>query len=240
MQMRVLIGFTVLMLISAMGMAADDASVQGAVVVGFGDSTTAASNSYCATLQSLFPDLTIENRGIGGNTTAMALARFERDVLSLNPGLVIVQFGINDAAVDVWKDPPATASRVPLDDYRKNLRTIITTLKERGADVILMTPNAVRWAPRTLELYGKPPYDPDDPRGFTHILAGYAEAVRELARELDVPMVDIYALYDDPTLTEADFRRLLPDGMHPSLQAHQRTAAALQPLIEQWRSGGNR
>lgn len=214
--------------------AAVESAGNAVVIACFGDSTTAAKRSYCAVLSELYPRFQVHNCGIGGNTTAMARERFERDVLSLEPDLVIVQFGINDAAVDVWKSPPATASRVALDDYLENLRYFVTALQQRGAEVILMTPNQVRWAPRTLELYGKPPYDPDDPLGFTHILAGYAEGMRRLAAELNVPIVDVYAMYDDPALTPEDFKRLLPDGMHPSFEGHRKTAAALQPHIDSW------
>lgn len=209
-------------------------------MVGFGASTTADPNSYCSFLESRFPQLTVVNRGVRGNTTAMALERFESDVLSLNPDLVIIQFGINDSTVDVWKEPPATESRVSLADYRKNLHCMVTTLKARGAAVIVMTPNAIRWAPKVLELYGKPPYDPTDPLGFTHIVARYAEAVRQLATELNVPLVDVYAMYDDPSLTQDDFRRLLPDGLHPNREAHEKSAAALIPLVQEWLRQTNR
>ena len=39
--------------------------------------------------------------------------------------MIVIQFGINDAAVDVWKKPPATEPRVPLNEYLDNLRTMI-------------------------------------------------------------------------------------------------------------------
>ena len=37
------------------------------------------------------------------------------------PDTVLIQFGINDAAVDVWKNPPADRPRVSLKQYRENL-----------------------------------------------------------------------------------------------------------------------
>ena len=54
--------------------------------------------------------------------------RLARDVLADHPRAVVIQFGINDAAVDVWKRPPATTPRVPLAEYEQNLRWIITRL----------------------------------------------------------------------------------------------------------------
>jgi lysophospholipase L1-like esterase len=175
---------------------------------------------------------------VGGNNTAMARARFEAAVLQRNPRLVIIQFGINDSAVDVWAKPPATAPRVPLAAYRDNLRYFVDTLKARGAAVILMTPNALRWTPKLKEVYGKPPYNPDDPDGFNLNLREYAQAVRDIAGAGQVPLVDVYAAYEayakEAGRSPDD---LLLDGMHPNARGHQlvldlllpRVAAALGP-----------
>ena len=87
----------------------------------------------------------IINAGIGGNTTQMAMSRFDKDVLQKNPDLVVIQFGINDSAVDVWKTPPATESRVSKKKYIQNLEKLVETLKTRKCEVILMTPNRMCW-----------------------------------------------------------------------------------------------
>ena len=101
------------------------------------------------------------NAGVGGNTTEMARKRFEADVLSHRPRIAIIQFGINDAAVDVWKTPPATQPRVSLERYEANLRHFVETLKSSHALVVLMTPNPLRWTPKLKEMYGRPPYQPE-------------------------------------------------------------------------------
>jgi lysophospholipase L1-like esterase len=171
------------------------------------------------------------NKGVGGHTTAMATGRFQADVLDLKPNLVIIQFGINDAAVDVWKTPPKEASRVSLMDYEKNLRRFVNELQDAGGEVILMTPNQARWTPQLLEMYGDPPYDPNDPQGFTHILSGYAQCVRDLAGELNVPLVDVDAFYDTPERRTSPCRDLLPDGMHPSEAGHAFVAGELAKIL---------
>jgi len=102
-----------------------------------------------------------------------------------------------DSAVDVWKKPPATKSRVSKDQYEANLRSLIKQLKQKEVAVILMTPNALRWIPRIKELYGKPPYDADDPDGFNLFLKAYAETVRQIAKEEHVPLVDVYAAFEN-------------------------------------------
>ncbi|MCP5550307.1 MAG: exo-alpha-sialidase, partial [Akkermansiaceae bacterium] len=169
----------------------------------FGDSTTAfrpgaVEKVYSVRLQELLlrmgSSLNVYNAGKGGNTTRDALARFERDVLSQQPRVVVIQFGINDAAVDVWKTPPAADSRVPIAEYEKNLRTLVGMARERKAKVILMTTNPLRWTGRLKDLYGKPPYDPGAEDGFdAPVLAKYNEVIRRLAKELGIGFVDVRA-----------------------------------------------
>lgn len=203
-------------------------------VVTFGDSTTAPRGKvivYTTRLEETFPGVEFLNKGIGGNTTTMAAKRFAADVLAHKPTVVVIQFGINDAAVDLWKTPPATESRVSLDEYENNLRFFVAQLRERNAQVILMTPNQTRWSPAMIEKYGRPPYDPEDPQGFTRILEKYAERMRVVAKDLQVPLVDIYAVYDAEDLRLAPCRDLLPDGMHPSDKGHALVAEQLEPVL---------
>jgi lysophospholipase L1-like esterase len=75
--------------------------------------------------------------------------------------VVVIMFGINDAAVDVWKTPSATESRVSLANYRQNLTAMIRTLKGQGLRVVLMTSNPVHGNDKTKIMYGHPPHDPD-------------------------------------------------------------------------------
>lgn len=207
----------------------------GPVVV-FGDSTTARRGKtriYADVLTEFFADargeVEVINAGIGGNTTEMARRRFERDVLAHQPSVVIIQFGINDSAVDVWKDPPAAEPRVSLEDYRENLRFFVDEVRKHGSKVILMTPNALRWTPNLRRLYGKPPYDPADENGFNITLEPYAQVVRDVAKEKDVPLVDVFAAYMDKSGPMQD--DLLPDGMHPNAKGHQIVADL---LLTEW------
>ena len=100
-----------------------------------------------------------------GDTTRRATQRFERDMLAKNPRLVVIQFGINDAKTDVWKMPPEADPRVPKAEYRKNLTAFLQSCRQKGIKVVLMTPNSLRRSERRLELYGRPPYNRDDPEG---------------------------------------------------------------------------
>jgi len=196
-------------------------------IVAFGDSTTAPRGAlvvYSDLLRKELPSrgvgATVVNAGVGGNTTQMARARFRKDVLARKPDLVIIQFGINDSATDVWRN--VTKPRVPKGRYEANLRYFVRTLKAKGARVILMTPNPLRWTPPLKKLYGKPPYDPNDIDGFNVLLKEYAAVVRCLAKELNVPLIDVYAAFEAYGKTAGrSVGDLLLDGMHPNAKGHR-------------------
>lgn len=205
------------------------------LVITFGDSTTAPRGEvkiYTTLLTEMFPSTKFLNKGVGGNDTKMAAQRLARDVLAHHPDVVVIQFGINDAAVDLWKKPPATESRISLDDYEKNLRSFVTQLREAGAEVIFMTPNQIRWRPKLLKLYGGAPYDTKATQGFTKILKTYAERMRGVAKDMNVPLVDIYAEYDAEGLRNSECEELLLDGLHPSDKGHALVAEKLRPVLQ--------
>jgi len=169
----------------------------------------------------------VGNQGIGGNTTALGRARFEEAVIAANPDVVVIMFGINDAAVDVWKTPPAVEPRVSLANYRQNLRIMIRELKERGARVVLMTSNPIHWSVKTKTMYGHPPYDPDAVDGFNRLLRNYVAAAREVARIEAVGLVDVFAAFETYDAKSGQAAgSLTPDGMHPG-NAGQRMIADL-------------
>lgn len=210
-------------------------------LVAFGDSTTATRGAlriYAQILQEDLPakdhPVLVVNAGVGGHNTNHARSRFERDVLAQQADIVVIQFGINDAAVDVWKKPAATNPRVSLEIFEKNLQHFVRTLKSRKARVVLMTPNPLRWTPKMRELYGQPPYDAQDPDGFNILLKHYAEKVRDLSRTEDVPVIDVYQLFEDYGSHEGQtVSDLLLDGIHPNARGHQLIADRLMKVVLQ-------
>lgn len=211
-------------------------------IIMFGDSTTAPRGSlkvYATrvetALQGAGSTTGVFNAGIGGNTTRDARKRMQTDVLQYKPRLVVMQFGINDSAVDVWQKPPATKPRVPLAEYLLNLRVMITAAQNAQAKVILMTTNPLRWTPKLKDVYGKPPYDPAAEDGFdSATLAGYNEALRKLAAEMKVPLVDVRAAYPDfAAKHQTTIDGMLLDGMHPNDLGQQLVAELLVPAIRE-------
>lgn len=196
-------------------------------VVTFGDSTTASRKGVERVYADRLPDdlrkvgiaAKVLNAGVRGNTTRHALERFRRDVLDKKPDAVVIQFGINDGAVDVWDgmDRP----RVPLPEYIANLESMIETAVDRGIVVVLMTPNPLRWTEKLRERYGKPPYDVNDVWGFDSLNELYAQSVRVLARRHHLQVVDVHRTFCNATMNgRAVIDTVLLDGMHPNDRGH--------------------
>ena len=100
------------------------------VIVCFGDSLTYGSGAspgmdYPSRLGEMLGREVI-NAGVPGDTTASALNRIERDVLSESPGLVLITLGGNDLK-----------NGVSANDALRNLITIVETLQENNARVIV-------------------------------------------------------------------------------------------------------
>ena len=92
-------------------------------------------------LVAYYPELNIRvtNSGTGGNTSRDLLARFERDVVSLEPNWVSICIGIND----VWRqfDTPAMRDRCVLPaEYEENLEKMILSVKESVKGIFVLSP----------------------------------------------------------------------------------------------------
>ena len=78
----------------------------------------------------------VVNRGIGGETTAQCLLRLDRDVLALNPDVVVLQLGINDLkTIGLFPDREDEI----VADCRRNLREIVRRVEEAGARPVVLT-----------------------------------------------------------------------------------------------------
>ena len=102
----------------------------GESIICFGDSLTYGTGAsqgmdYPAQLSRLI-GRPVVNVGIRGDTTATALARLDRDVLDISPRIVLITLGGNDMK-----------NRQGRDQAFRNLKTIITSIQDRGALVII-------------------------------------------------------------------------------------------------------
>jgi len=106
--------------------------------VGFGTSSPAYTypNRLADQLRRKFPtsDITIINRGMGGQDAPEMMRRFDAAVLAADPDLVIWQLGTNTVVKGNESDVAATAAL--LEDG-------IARLQARGIDVVLIDPQYV-------------------------------------------------------------------------------------------------
>jgi acyl-CoA thioesterase-1 len=101
------------------------------IIVAFGDSLVVGVGSGVkgGFVSFLEDDLgrEIVNVGVSGNTTRDGLDRLEKDVLSLEPGVVMILLGGNDYL-----------KRIPKEETFENLRSIIESIQETGAVTVLL------------------------------------------------------------------------------------------------------
>ncbi|HYD97896.1 MAG TPA: SGNH/GDSL hydrolase family protein [Alphaproteobacteria bacterium] len=168
-------------------------------VVAIGSSSTEGTGAsgpaaaYPAQLERMlsarYPGATVAilNKGIGGETAARNLARFERDVLAHKPDLVIWQVGTNDSFQNVAPEA-----------FRAVVRDGVAKLRAQGAEALLMEP---QFFPKEAGVAAYP---------------AMIAAVRELGAELGVPVLRRHAImrhWIDSGQFDAA-RMLSPDGLH--------------------------
>ena len=106
------------------------AKPSGEAIICFGDSLTFGTGAgkgmdYPSQLAKMLGKPVI-NQGVPGDTTASALGRLYRDVLSKNPAVVLITLGGNDLKNGLSRD-------FTFD----NLKLIVESIQERGAKVII-------------------------------------------------------------------------------------------------------
>jgi hypothetical protein len=120
------------------------------------------------------------------------------------PHLVVVKFGMNDVA------------RGPVEPFKTNTALIVKRCRDSGAAVVLCTPNSV------FENTARP----------NAKLARFSQAVRAVARDLDVPLVDLFAQW--LKLREQDniaWSLMMSDAIHPNMNGHRRIAESVASRI---------
>jgi lysophospholipase L1-like esterase len=170
----------------------------GPVIIAFGDSLTAAG-VFVKNLNNQY-GMNIINAGVGGNNTNDGRARFQNDVLSKNPNVVIICFGMNDSALDM-------AKHVEIETFKDNLRYFITTLKDKGVTVILSNSNYIEET-KYYTRHDKTVFEPYG--GAAAYVDLYCQAVRDVAAEQKVYFTDVRKACD----AYADRNLITTDGVH--------------------------
>lgn len=167
-------------------------------------------------LQSTAPDhpIRIVNMGTSGNTVRDLRARWQTDVLDLQPDWVSVMIGIND----VWRrfDSPLQAEwHVPLPEYREILAELVAATRPHVQGMVLMTPYVV---------------EPNRADPMREMMDAYGAAVRAIASEHAAIFVDTQAAFDR-VLAHLHPMSLAWDRIHPNQPGHMVLARAVLDAI---------
>ncbi len=135
--------------------------------------------------------------GVSGNTSKDMLARLDRDVLSKKPDWMTLSCGVND----VWHG----ANGVPLDEYQKNITSIVDQATAAGIKVVLLTSTMI----------GEDQANPNNQK-----LIAYNEFLHSLAKEKNLPIAELNADMQaavTAALAESSIgkgKQLTDDGVH--------------------------
>ncbi|MBP3360367.1 MAG: GDSL family lipase [Clostridia bacterium] len=160
----------------------------------------------------LYPDVPVNiiNAGISGDTAGNAQNRIERDVLSFNPDLVVVCFGLNDAM----------QGAEGITKYKNALCTIFQRIKKSGSDIILLTPNLTT---DKAEI----PFDDETLDGAVNSvienewLSSYLEEAKKEAHSQGIPVCDCNAIWEKLIENGVNVNNLLSNRVnHPTREMH--------------------
>lgn len=129
----------------------------------------------------------VANLGVGGEMATDMLARIDTEVLPLAPHLVIWQTGVNDAI-----------HGISIDDFRTTLVQGIQAIRASGADIVLL---GMQYYPKSARVA---------------LYKDYIVTMREVANELNVPLLNRFAIMKHfvETAQYTPAQLLAPDLFH--------------------------
>lgn len=201
---------------------------QGQRIVFIGDSITDAGrrgdsapygNGYMALVRAFvmarYPELDLqwENRGVSGDTIRHLAARWEQDVIALEPDWLSVKIGIND----VWrKYGQRPDEAVPVDEYEETLRRLLQrAVDATGCRLIVAEPYVIERST-------------SDPQLVDTI--EMAQVARRIANELGAVSVRTQEAFD-AVLQHSEPSDWAADRIHPNLAGHAVIAQAFLRAI---------
>jgi lysophospholipase L1-like esterase len=182
-------------------------------IVAFGDSITAG---YCVRrgfpsfwkqmLAEKYPEASVEmiNSGISGDTSMDGLARLDWAVLSYEPDLVTINFGINDCVLGL-----------DLEEFEMNFVEMVRRIRAgTNSEILLLSSQPLE----------TPPYD--------RLVLDYYQAVQRVAREMDVGFVDVYGAWMRRVRAGTPLGSLILPGLdHPNEAGYRIMAEELTRLF---------
>ncbi len=157
-------------------------------------------------LKEQFPKAVINviTTAIGGETSIPGAARFERDVMSLKPDIIFIDYALNDR-------------RQPADKVEAAWLEMIAAAKKANVPVVLLTPT------------GDSSAKLDDPNDR---LNERAEMIRRIAREQNVLLGDVFAAWVAEVRKGTPQTDLLSQVNHPNLKGHTLAAETIVKALQ--------
>ena len=193
-------------------------------IVAFGDSITEGKtgvqleDNWLLKLDHLLEHKHILiNAGHGGNSAREAMMRYEKDVLSHDPDLILLEFGGNN------HDPrPERSYRiVSNEEFTALLEKFKAGLPEKCKVVVITFPPIID----ELHIFYKLV-----PRGkLDDQLQSQRQIVREFAERNNYPLLDLYKL-----IYPNRYELVLPDGVHLSPAGHTFFAEQMAKLLRKY------
>src|SRR5260221_241954 len=149
-------------------------------------------------------DWRVLNRGVNGERSDQIAARFDRDVLPLQPSAVVIIAGVND----VYQGRPVAG-------VIQQLRAMY--VRARQAHIPVVAGSIIPYNTATPEQNAKM-------REINAWIAG------EAARDLGVTFVDTRKAA--ASADSIDRLAGSPDGLHPDVAGHRRMAEAIAPALQ--------
>ncbi|MGO1406952.1 MAG: SGNH/GDSL hydrolase family protein [Brachybacterium sp.] len=148
------------------------------------------------------------NAGHSGWQVGSLQSDLPRIALRFSPDVVVIGIGINDTKNGLEGLAP----------FKQGYRSVVERLREAGVEhIIAQTPN------------GTLPTAPDH---VVEHLSAYSAAIRKLADELDIPLVDHDDVWSDAP--ESSWFHWLGHGCHPNAAGHRVLAREIFRALNVW------
>jgi len=136
--------------------------------------------------------------GVGGNRSVEMLKRVDADVIAKKPDWLLLSCGVND----VW------SRSIDLDTFKKNMTQIVDKVQAAGIKVMILPPTPIYEASK---------------QEFNDKIPSYADFMKQLAKERNLPCADIHQAWLDyiAAAKQPDNPNVVTvDGVHPNPDGH--------------------
>lgn len=178
-----------------------------------GDSIT-CNNDYVSHISAYYHEhmkdrnVNFYNCAIAGGRVETLLNNFDDDIMIHKPTHAVIMVGVNNSGSSLLHEPRSRERYEKLlnayDIYKRNYSALCDKLKENNVEIILCT---------------QTPYDVymeseiNRPQAGYALVMGYAEHVREYARENGFELCDYHRYMTEINQVECIYN---PDGLHPN------------------------